>query len=112
GAPIRTQTEARDFVGTIVIRDGKIVAIGPKLAVQAGSRLIDASGCVITPGLIDARGTLGLHPAAATEGGRDGVLDILDAVDPFSDDWRDAARQGITAVYVPPAGSGHLARPP
>jgi imidazolonepropionase-like amidohydrolase len=29
----------------------------------------------------------------------------LDAVDPFADDWRDAARQGVTAVYVQPSGS-------
>src|SRR5262249_55676139 len=108
GALIRTQTDAGDFVGTIVIRDGNIVAIGPKLAVQAGATIIDATGGVITPGLIDAHGTLRLPPTALSEGGRDGVLDILDAVDPFSDDWRDAARQGITAVYVQPAGSGNL----
>src|SRR5437588_40731 len=39
---------------------------------------------------------------------RAAALDVLDAVDPFADDWRDAARQGVTAVYVQPAGSGSL----
>ena len=51
---------------------------------------------------------LGLNPAAAGETGRDATLDILDAVDPFSEDWRDAARQGITAVYLQPAANGNL----
>src|SRR3982750_2356374 len=33
GGLIRTQTDAGDFVGTIVVRDGKIVAIGPNAPV-------------------------------------------------------------------------------
>src|SRR5262249_43333372 len=60
--------------------------------------------------LIDARGALGLNPAAAREGGRDATLNVLDAVDPFADDWRDAARQGVTAVYVQPGSGGNLGR--
>src|SRR5438105_1212018 len=87
GATIRTQTEAGDFVGTIVLRDGKIVELGPAVKPPAGASVIDVSGCVITPGLIDAHGTLGLNSGAAAEGGREASLDILDAVDPFSDDW-------------------------
>ncbi len=108
GATIRTLTDAGDFVGTIVIRNGKIVDVGPKAQVPAGAKSIDATGWVVTPGLIDAHGSLGLHPSSINESGRDGNLDILDAVDPFSDDWRDAARQGITAVYVQPGGGGNL----
>src|SRR5262245_45551506 len=108
GATIRTQTEAGDFVGTIVIKDGKIVELGPKVQPPAGAKVIDVAGCTITPGLIDAHGALGLNQAAAGESGREAALDILDAVDPFSDDWRAAARQGVTAVYVQPAASGNL----
>jgi imidazolonepropionase-like amidohydrolase len=108
GALIRTQTEAGDFVGSVIIRDGKIVSVAKNVDVPAGAKVIDASKCVITPGLIDAHGTIGLNPAAASETGRDATLDILDAVDPFSDDWRDAARQGVTAVYVQPAAGGNL----
>jgi imidazolonepropionase-like amidohydrolase len=108
GGLIRTQTDAGDFVGTLVVRDGKIAALGPNVAVPADARRIDAAGHVITPGLIDAHGVLGLNPAAAREGGRDAGLNILDAVDPFAEDWRDAARQGVTAVYVQPSNSGSL----
>jgi imidazolonepropionase-like amidohydrolase len=107
-ALIRTQTEAGDFVGTVLIRDGKIAAVGLQVEVPADATVVDVSRCVITPGLIDAHGTLGLNAAAARESGRDATLSILDAVDPFADDWRDAARQGVTAVYVQPGGSGNL----
>src|SRR5262249_31036160 len=108
GALIHTQTESRTFVGTIVIRGGKIAAVGSRVDIPLGAKTIDASKCVITPGLIDAQGMLGWKAAAAGETGRDATLDILDAVDPFSDDWRDAARQGITAVYIQPSANGNL----
>src|SRR4051812_6801045 len=105
GATIHTQTDAGDFTGTVVIRDGKIVAVGTNVQLPPGAKVVDVSKCVITPGLIDAHGSHGLNPAAANEGGRDATLNILDAVDPFDDDWRDAARQGVTAVYVQPAAN-------
>jgi imidazolonepropionase-like amidohydrolase len=108
GGLIRTQTDAGDFVGTVVITDGKIVALGRSVTIPPDARRIDVAGHVITPGLIDAHGSLGLNSAAAREGGRDAGLNILDAVDPFAEDWRDAAAQGVTAVYVQPAGSGLL----
>jgi imidazolonepropionase-like amidohydrolase len=108
GALIRTQTASGDFTGTIVIREGKIVAVGPDAEVPPGAKILDVSRCVITPGLIDAHGTLGLNAAAAAEGGREATLNILDAVDPFSEDWREAARQGVTAVYAQPSSSGSL----
>src|SRR5262245_50565086 len=108
GGLVRTQTDAGEVVGTVVIQGGKVVAVGRDAAIPPGAVRIDATGCVVAPGLIDARGTLGLNAAAAREGGREATLDVLDAVDPFADDWRDAARQGITAVYVQPSGSGAL----
>ncbi len=46
--------------GVVVCRDGKIVAVGPAAttAIPAGWRVIEAA--VVTPGLIDARSTVGL----------------------------------------------------
>jgi len=42
--------------GSILIRDGKIAAVGKNSEVQAGSnaRIIDATGMYVTPGIIDA----------------------------------------------------------
>ena len=52
--------------GTVVIRDGKIVAVGANVAVPAGAQVIDAHGAVVTPGLIAADAGVG-----ATEVGED-----------------------------------------
>jgi imidazolonepropionase-like amidohydrolase len=108
GGFIRTQTEAGDFVGTIVIKDRQIVAMGPKFAVPADAKSIDVSGHVITPGWIDSRSVMWLNAGAARESGRDGSLNIIDGIDAYADDWRDAARQAVTAVYVQPHSSGSL----
>ncbi|HQR90010.1 MAG TPA: amidohydrolase, partial [Caulobacter sp.] len=38
--------------GTIVLRDGKIAALGAGVTAPAGATVIDAKGGVVTPGLI------------------------------------------------------------
>jgi imidazolonepropionase-like amidohydrolase len=38
----------------IIIRDGKIDAVGPSLAVPAGAKVIDLSNMTVVPGLIDS----------------------------------------------------------
>jgi imidazolonepropionase-like amidohydrolase len=45
---------------TILIRDGRIAAVGPGLSVPSGAKVIDASGKVVTPGLFDPQGQLGI----------------------------------------------------
>jgi len=46
--------------GTIVVRDGVIVAVGINVAVPAGARKIDATGKVVTPGLINSLTEVGV----------------------------------------------------
>jgi imidazolonepropionase-like amidohydrolase len=45
--------------GTIVLRDGKIAAIGANVQVPAGATVIDGTGKFVTPGLIDAHSHIG-----------------------------------------------------
>lgn len=52
--------------GTVLIRDGRIVAVGADVKVPAGAQVIDAHGAVVTPGLVAADAGL-----AATEVGQD-----------------------------------------
>src|ERR1700761_4645379 len=40
------------FVGDVAVSDGKIVAVGPNLAVR-GHEEIDAAGQIVTPGFVD-----------------------------------------------------------
>jgi imidazolonepropionase-like amidohydrolase len=46
---------------TVLIRDGRIAAVGTKVAVPAGATRIDASGKWVTPGLINGAGQMGLR---------------------------------------------------
>ncbi len=45
--------------GTIVMRDGKIAAIGANVSIPAGATVVDGSGKFVTPGLIDAHSHIG-----------------------------------------------------
>jgi imidazolonepropionase-like amidohydrolase len=49
--------------GTIIVRGGKITAVGPNVPIPAGVRVIDGTGKFVMPGIIDA------HSHAALEGG-------------------------------------------
>src|SRR6266478_270424 len=57
GAPIED--------GTLVIRDGKIAAIGANVEVPAGAQVIDAKGLQIYPGLFDPITQMGLSEISA-----------------------------------------------
>jgi len=46
--------------GTVVVRGGRIAAVGADIAVPAGLRIIDARGATVTPGLIAVNTALGL----------------------------------------------------
>lgn len=46
--------------GTVVVRDGTIVAVGAGIPIPAGARRIDARGKIVTPGLINAQTNVGL----------------------------------------------------
>ncbi len=108
GGRVVTQTAAGASEATILIRDGKIAAVGKDIAIPADAAKIDVAGMIITPGLIDARGSLWLTPAASQDTSSDAGLEILDEVDPTREDWKEVARQGVTAVYVQPSHSSLL----
>src|SRR5581483_11054377 len=46
--------------GTVLIRDGVIVAVGANVNVPASAQRIDATGKIVTPGLINSITTVGL----------------------------------------------------
>ena len=49
--------EKIDMIGDVAVAEGKILAIGPQLSAQAAT-VLDASGCLVVPGLIDIHGHL------------------------------------------------------
>lgn len=63
GATIWTSSEAGRFDGDLWVRNGKIEAIGRSVEVPSETRVVDARGKHVTPGLIDA------HSHTALSGG-------------------------------------------
>ena len=54
--------------GTLVVKNGKIEALGADIAVPPGARVVDASGKTILPGLVSAFSRAGLQaPPPRTE---------------------------------------------
>ncbi len=60
GGTVHTMTGAAIQDGTVLIRDGRIVAAGRNVAVPAGARRIDARGRIVTPGLFESGTNIGL----------------------------------------------------
>jgi imidazolonepropionase-like amidohydrolase len=59
--------------GTILLRDGKVQAVGgAELAVPEGYQLIDGQGKFLTPGIIDVHSHLGDYPSPSVEAHSDG----------------------------------------
>src|SRR5829696_3882933 len=46
--------------GTVVVRDGKIEAVGTNVAAPAGAEEINAQGLIVYPGMIDLGTSIGL----------------------------------------------------
>ncbi len=59
--------------GTIVIRDGKIAAVGSDVAIPKDAEVIDGSGLSVYPGMIDAGTNLGLVEIGQ---GANGTVDV------------------------------------
>jgi imidazolonepropionase-like amidohydrolase len=58
--------------GTVLVRDGKIVAVGASVDVPAGTTVIDAAGKYVTPGIIDDHSHLGVYSAPGVDASSDG----------------------------------------
>ena len=100
--------------GTIVIRDGRIVAIGNNMRAPDGADIIDASGKVVTPGLFTPAGYLGLVEVGFSAGATDQVqrgdrftasFDVADAFNPRSTLIGVNRIEGVTRALVIPAPS-------
>ncbi|CAN5722030.1 amidohydrolase family protein [soil metagenome] len=100
--------------GTVVIQNGKIVAVGAGIAVPAGARTIDATGKWVTPGLINSASQLGLSEIGSVSSTRDAsargqdqiaaAFTVWEGFDPQSMLLAPARDEGVTSVMVFPQG--------
>ena len=98
--------------GTIVVRGGRIEAVGRDLAVPEGAAVVEAAGLIAYPGMIDPCSSLGLNEisnvAATVDSSEIGRINpqlrIVDALHMDSVHVPIARASGITAVHVVPGG--------
>lgn len=99
--------------GTVVIRDGKIEAVGTNVSVPAGAQTIDGSGLSVYPGMIDAGTNIGLVEVPQGANGTVDTSEVGDlnpnakaitAVNPHSAHIAVTRVEGITSTLTAPTG--------
>jgi imidazolonepropionase-like amidohydrolase len=97
--------------GTVLIRDGKIVAVGANLPIPAGATRIDVTGKWVTPGLFHADANAGLGVAglgglgeARIEGDVNPSFNPAEAIDPSAFRIPIARTGGVTGGLLTPQG--------
>ena len=95
--------------GVLVVKNGKIESVGPEgsVSVPSGAVVINVSGKVIMPGLVDPHSHIGEGDGGDRSAAMHPDVRIMDTIDPRSDTFKKALAGGITSVNVMP-GSGHL----
>lgn len=95
--------------GVLVVQHGKILAVGSAdtVKIPVGAAVLDASGKVLMPGLVDSHSHIGAGTGGDGSGPIQPDVRVLDSLDVRDASIRKARAGGITTANVMP-GSGHL----
>ncbi len=99
--------------GTVVLQNGRILAVGARVEVPSGATVVDAKGLHVYPGMIDAGSQLGLTEIGSVRGQEDtreyGDLQpdliALTAVNSASEHFAVTRYDGVTSTFTRPTGS-------
>jgi len=103
--------------GTVLMQDGVITAVGRDVPLPPGARVIDASGMIVTPGLLDSSTRLGVTEVGSYQGTSDGssgndrmtaAFNVAEGINPNSTLIPVARVEGITRAVVAPGGGASL----
>ena len=100
--------------GTVVLRGGKIVAVGTGVAVPNGATVVDARGKFVMPGVIDAASHIGIDASDLNEASdpMTPALRAIESYNPFGGFGsgtggplrnKEALSGGVTTMYIAPA---------
>ena len=115
-ATIYTAVLPEPIQGDILIRDGKIAAVGPNLPAE-GEEVYDATGLSAYPGFVEAHCHIGLDGYGIGYEGADynehsdpvvPHLRAIDGIEPADPTFAMAARAGITTVCTGPGSANVL----
>ena len=99
--------------GTVVIRNGRIEAVGASVTAPSDATVIDGTGLFVYPGMFDSGTQLGLSEIGqGAPGGEDraeigdfNAQDVaLTAVNPYSEVMATVRVQGVTTAITAPTG--------
>jgi imidazolonepropionase-like amidohydrolase len=99
-ATVMTATNGTIQNGSVLFRDGKIVAVGQDISVPSGATVIDATGKFVTPGIIDAHSHLAadaINEGSVTVSSMVRMEDVLNPTDISI--YREAAG-GVTVSHT------------
>ena len=117
GGKVYTVTNGVIENGTVLVENGKIVAVGSNIEIPSDAKVIDASNKWVTPGLIDAHSHIGLwgepnvpmvmdfneitNPITAEVRG-------MDSINPQDPAIKLVREHGVTSVYTGPGSANIL----
>jgi imidazolonepropionase-like amidohydrolase len=99
---------------TVLIKDGKIAAVGAQVPIPADATRIDARGTWVTPGLIDGAGQMGLVEITMVSGTREGTVkgdtiaaafNVAEGINPGSTLIPVTRMAGVTSTLAVPSGN-------
>ncbi|MEP2988583.1 MAG: amidohydrolase family protein [Parasphingorhabdus sp.] len=100
--------------GTVILRNGRVIAAGSNVTIPANARRIDASGKWVTPGIFAGFSRVGLVEVGAVAQTNDtrssgspfsAALDVQYAVNPFASPMAVNRAAGVTRAVVSPSTS-------
>lgn len=103
--------------GTVVVRDGRVVAAGRGVAVPAGAETVDAGGKWVTPGIVAGFTRMGIVESEGIEETDDtgargspfhAAIDVAPAVNPLSSAIPLNRAEGVTRAIVAPDNQGSI----
>jgi len=111
-ATIETVTKGTINNGTVVISNGKIIAVGQNIAIPSGAQTIDCKGQTIYPGMIDGGTRIGIVEIGAVPQAVDQQEDgdiipqmkALSAVNPNATAIAITRVSGVTTTLTSPEG--------
>jgi imidazolonepropionase-like amidohydrolase len=99
-ATVLTVTKGTLTRGTVIVKDGRIAAVGADIAVPSGAEVVDATGRFVTPGIIDAHSHIAadsINEGGTTVSSMTGIEDVFNPTD--INIYRDLAG-GVTTANV------------
>ena len=116
GARIHTVAGPVIENGTLIIQDGRIQEVieSDRIILPPDAKVIDVSGKVIIPGLVDSHSHLGVYSRPAVKANSDGnestdpitsVVRALDSLNPFDPGIRMANAGGVTTANIMPGSA-------